>query len=140
MARHRGAAGRRRAGRGVYLYLGPSPRDADVELLALGAVLLLLRTLPFLATAVLMALVRTGGPAWAGGLAYALLAGALEVWVDVSVLTSDSSTAGIGLIMGPALSVCLVAPAVAIVCALAVGIRRLRRRRARSRVARQTGA
>lgn len=85
---------------------------------------------PFIVGLIMMLITRTGGPAWWAALAYSAAAGILGVIMDIVVLTSESSTAALGLLSAIVLQLVVLAP-VTVVVALIIWA--VRERRARSR-------
>lgn len=66
--------------------------------------------LPFVAALVVMLTARRGGLVWSTTLVYSLVAGLLGLSVDASVLTSQSSTAALGLVSAVVIQAVLLAP------------------------------
>lgn len=82
----------------------------DVAELGLWAVATAVLCLPFVSALIVMFTARRGGLVWSTSLTYTVIAGLLGLGVDISVLSSGSSTASTGLASALIVQVLLLAP------------------------------
>lgn len=82
----------------------------DVAEFGLWAVATAVLCLPFVSALIVMSTARRGGLVWSTTLIYTVIAGLLGLGVDISVLSTESSTAPLGLVSALIVQILLLAP------------------------------